>query len=35
MRHIEKKDSNYLALLHFAFAIIIWRQIIPLHPGQT
>ena len=29
----EKKDSNYLALLHFACAIIVWRQIIPVHPG--
>jgi transposase len=29
----EKKGSNYLALLHFACAIIVWRQIIPVHPG--
>jgi putative transposase len=29
----EKKDGNYLALLHFACAVIIWRQIIPVHPG--
>ena len=29
----EKKDVNYLALLQFACAIIIWRQIIPVHPG--
>ncbi|MDR1858850.1 MAG: transposase, partial [Treponema sp.] len=29
----EKKDSNYLALLHFACAIIVWRQIIPVHLG--
>jgi len=29
----EKKDSNYLALLHFACAIIVWCQIIPIHPG--
>jgi transposase len=31
-RH-EKKADKYLALLHFACAIIIWRQIIPVHPG--
>jgi len=29
----EKKESNYLALLHFACAIIAWRYIIPVHPG--
>jgi transposase len=29
----EKKACNYLALLHFACAIIVWRQIIPVHPG--
>jgi transposase len=31
----EKKTCNYLALLHFACAIIVWRQsqIIPVHPG--
>jgi transposase len=29
----EKKDVNYPALLQFACAIIIWRQIIPVHPG--
>jgi len=29
----EKKDVNYLALLQFACAIIVWRQIIPVHPG--
>jgi putative transposase len=29
----EKKESNYLALVHFACAVIIWRQIIPVHPG--
>ena len=27
----EKKDSNYLALLHFAFSIIIFRKLIPVH----
>ena len=26
----EKKDVNYLALLQFACAIIVWRQIIPI-----
>ena len=29
----EKKTRNYLALLHFACAVIVWRQIIPVHPG--
>jgi transposase len=29
----EKKDCNYLALLQFACAIIVWRHIIPVHPG--
>jgi len=29
----EKKACNYLALLHFACAVIVWRQIIPVHPG--
>jgi len=28
----EKKDSSYLGLLMFAFAIIVWRKIIPVHP---
>jgi len=28
----EKKDSNYLALLAFASALIVWRKIIPVHP---
>jgi transposase len=32
VRH-EKKADKYLALLHFACAIIVWRQIIPVHPG--
>ena len=29
----EKKARKYLALLHFACAVIVWRQIIPAHPG--
>jgi hypothetical protein len=29
----EKKTRNYLALVQFACAIIVWRQIIPVHPG--
>jgi transposase len=33
MVRYEKKEGNYLALLQFACAIIIWRQIIPVHPG--
>jgi transposase len=32
VRH-EKKTSHYLALLQFACAIIVWRQIVPVHPG--
>ena len=27
----EKKASNYLALVHFACAIIVWRKLIPVH----
>ena len=27
----EKKAQNYLALIHFACAIIVWRKIIPVH----
>lgn len=27
----EKKAKNYLALIHFACAIIVWRKIIPVH----
>lgn len=27
----EKKDSNYIALLCFAFSIIVWRKLIPVH----
>jgi hypothetical protein len=30
---VEKKEYNYPASLHFACAIIVWRQIIPVHPG--
>ncbi|MDR2923961.1 MAG: transposase [Treponema sp.] len=33
MVQYEKKEGNYLALLYFACAIIVWRQIIPVHPG--
>lgn len=28
----EKKDSSYLGLLMFAFAIIVWRKLIRVHP---
>jgi transposase len=28
----EKKDSSYRALLMFAFAIIVWRKTIKVHP---
>lgn len=27
----EKKAENYLALIHFACAIIVWRKLIPGH----
>ncbi len=27
----EKKAVNYLALVHFACAIIVWRKLIPVH----
>jgi transposase len=29
----EKKADNCLALPHFARAVILWRQLIPVHPG--
>jgi transposase len=29
----EKKARNYLALAEFACAIIVWRNLIPVHPG--
>ena len=28
----EKKDSSFRVLLMFAFAIIVWRRIIRVHP---
>ena len=31
----EKKDINYLGLLEFAFAIIVWRKLIPVHEGMV
>ncbi|EJF38668.1 transposase DDE domain protein, partial [Clostridium sp. MSTE9] len=27
----EKKAANYLGLLHFACAIIVWRKLIRVH----
>ena len=27
----EKKEKNYLALLHFACAIIVWRKLLQVH----
>ena len=27
----EKKAANYLALIHFAFAFIVWRKLFPVH----
>jgi transposase len=29
----EKKERNYRALVEFACAVIIWRHLIPIHPG--
>jgi hypothetical protein len=29
----EKKERNYLALVELACAVIIWRNLIPVHPG--
>ncbi len=31
----EKSDSSYLGLLEFAFAIIVWRNVIPVHQGMV
>ena len=31
----EKTDNSYLGLLHFAFAIVVWRNIIPVHEGMV
>jgi hypothetical protein len=33
MVRYEKKVGNYQALVEFACAIIMWRNIIPVHPG--
>jgi transposase len=29
----EKKERNYLALVELACAVIIWRNLIPVHPA--
>jgi putative transposase len=31
----EKTDNSYLGLIAFAFAIIVWRKLIPVHRGMT
>jgi transposase len=31
----EKKDRNYRGLIEFAFAIIVWRKLIPVHEGMV
>ena len=31
----EKKDRNYRGLIEFAFAIIVWRKLIPVHDGMV
>jgi hypothetical protein len=28
-----KKSRNCLALAEFAYAVIVWRNVIPVHPG--
>jgi hypothetical protein len=30
----EKKDCNFRGLIEFAFAIIVWRKLIPVHDGM-
>jgi transposase len=29
----EKKSQNYLVLVEFACAVIVWRNVISVHPG--
>jgi hypothetical protein len=29
----EKKAANYLVPVEFGCAVIVWRNLIPLHPG--
>jgi hypothetical protein len=29
----EKKVRNYQGLVEFACAVIVWRNLIPVHPG--
>ncbi len=31
----EKTDNSYRGLLEFAFSIIVWRKIIPVHKGMV
>ena len=31
----EKEDSNYIALLSFAFAVIVWRKILAVHKNMA
>jgi putative transposase len=31
----EKSDNSYIGLLEFAFSIIVWRNIIPVHQGMS
>jgi hypothetical protein len=33
LERYEKKAGNYRALVEFACAIIVWRNLIPVHPG--
>ena len=31
----EKKYSSYLGLIYFAFSIIVWGKLIPVHKGMV
>ena len=31
----EKTDNSYLGLLELAFALIVWRKVIPVHKGMV
>ena len=35
LTRFEKTDNSYLGLIHFALAIIVWRQLIPVHKGMV
>ncbi|MDR0709668.1 MAG: transposase [Spirochaetaceae bacterium] len=33
LERYEKKAENYRALVEFACAVVVWRNLIPVHPG--